>query len=479
MGLQEHQSIVVVHDDTAYDHIHIVANRIHPETEKAWNGYSYKKHKPKGQRLKKEYQRHEEFTYMMEKKYGWTVEPGKYTGLSREEIGHSLSQGEYHSNKRAHEIATAIGYEDLDMKTTKERANKVNDELYNADSFEEFDEILAKQGLHLKAKGQGAVIRGGGGYAVKASDISRGFSGSKLEKRFGQNLKAYCGNRNRQIKVHSPNEIIDKFNNYFKQHIFDDLEEAVNTEKKHLASKLYIVRRYSNEFNVYKQQINDSFDRLYVDSHKARQVFSGRVESNGFDRATANLIGEPEQFGSIADRSELVEVSKQLSNISKLKGQYSNVLTKMDTGERKNYIQDLEYRHDVAGRLKQSLPGSMKAQALGVLRKELAKSESGQVINSSLSTSIQLSKMAKQVAENPKAAPMAAGLNALKQAQQLTKGEGGQAVEKILSRTASNVKLAASFARSPASGSIKIINKIVQSAIKQARETGRSMGRGL
>lgn len=36
IGLAEHQALIVAHNDTEHKHIHVVVNRVHPETGKAW-----------------------------------------------------------------------------------------------------------------------------------------------------------------------------------------------------------------------------------------------------------------------------------------------------------------------------------------------------------------------------------------------------------------------------------------------------------
>ena len=36
IGLAEHQALIVAHNDTDHKHIHVVVNRVHPETGKAW-----------------------------------------------------------------------------------------------------------------------------------------------------------------------------------------------------------------------------------------------------------------------------------------------------------------------------------------------------------------------------------------------------------------------------------------------------------
>ena len=36
IGLSDHQALIVAHNDTNHKHIHMVVNRVHPETGKAW-----------------------------------------------------------------------------------------------------------------------------------------------------------------------------------------------------------------------------------------------------------------------------------------------------------------------------------------------------------------------------------------------------------------------------------------------------------
>jgi len=44
LALEEHQALFIAHKDTAHKHLHIVINRVHPETAKAWsNSNDYKR----------------------------------------------------------------------------------------------------------------------------------------------------------------------------------------------------------------------------------------------------------------------------------------------------------------------------------------------------------------------------------------------------------------------------------------------------
>ena len=39
LGMQEHQAVMISHTDTAHPHLHVIVNRVHPETGKAINLY--------------------------------------------------------------------------------------------------------------------------------------------------------------------------------------------------------------------------------------------------------------------------------------------------------------------------------------------------------------------------------------------------------------------------------------------------------
>jgi hypothetical protein len=42
LDLEEHQAVVVAHRDTDHQHVHVMLNRVHPETALAWdNGHDF------------------------------------------------------------------------------------------------------------------------------------------------------------------------------------------------------------------------------------------------------------------------------------------------------------------------------------------------------------------------------------------------------------------------------------------------------
>ena len=44
LGLQDHQAWMVAHRGTAHPHVHVMVNRVHPDTGKAWSaGHDYRR----------------------------------------------------------------------------------------------------------------------------------------------------------------------------------------------------------------------------------------------------------------------------------------------------------------------------------------------------------------------------------------------------------------------------------------------------
>lgn len=171
MDLAEHQAVVVAHNDTAYAHVHIAVNRIHPERGKAWELDTYI---GKGRDRKKD-QNHNErvqkYLEMKERQYDWYRVEGKYRAGREITDEPSPTRSEYHREKRKKKKMDIFGMdpEELDTRSPRLQALDVKDELFNCESFQHLDEVLDNQGLWIEAKGQGAVFTDGV-HKVKASD---------------------------------------------------------------------------------------------------------------------------------------------------------------------------------------------------------------------------------------------------------------------------------------------------------------------
>jgi hypothetical protein len=153
LGLSEHQVLIIAHNDTDHPHMHLVVNRVHPETHRAWeNGWDWPKI--------------EKALRAEEVALGWRIVPGKHAPVpGREPPAPALVRGD-----------------PAFLRMVQERAGPV---LERARSWGEVQQGLAPAGLSLRVKGGGLSIHDGR-QEVKASDVGSAFSRGKLEQRFGK-----------------------------------------------------------------------------------------------------------------------------------------------------------------------------------------------------------------------------------------------------------------------------------------------------
>ena len=171
MEWKEHQAFYAVHKNTSNLHVHIVVNRIHPETLKV--------HRPnRGFDIDRAHLA----IAKLEKIQGWaseensTYEPslsGNFLTLSKRNYPKLCPVAESLENATGEKSAQRIA---------RERGLSI---IKDVTSWRELHEGLAKVGLRFEKKGSGALVWVGD-VAVKASSVDRAFSMPKLVKRLGE-----------------------------------------------------------------------------------------------------------------------------------------------------------------------------------------------------------------------------------------------------------------------------------------------------
>lgn len=182
VGLAEHQAVIVAHQDRAHPHVHIMVNRVHPETGVAWDR-SF------------DYRRIEESLRAQERELGVRVVPGKHAPIPDRsvETGGERTKGEEAQRRRGHEPL-------VDLVRAELRA------IQASQSWGELHDVLAARGLRMERKGQGLVIIGDEAAAsgvptrdvereVKASRVHRDLSLRSLERKFGTGYEPRAGER--------------------------------------------------------------------------------------------------------------------------------------------------------------------------------------------------------------------------------------------------------------------------------------------
>lgn len=155
LGLEEHQALIVVHNDRAHAHLHIMVNRVHPERGTAWSNWW-------------DYARIERSLRAQEKALGLRVVPGK------------------HSREPGRERAPALVRGGPDFLTAVQRDAVPH---LTAGTWAELERGLAEHGLAIRVHNGGFVFTDGV-RKVKASEVDRAASRTRLERRLGS-LGAY------------------------------------------------------------------------------------------------------------------------------------------------------------------------------------------------------------------------------------------------------------------------------------------------
>lgn len=174
LGLDEHQALIVGHGDTDHPHLHLMVNRVHPGTGKAWRtAHDYRRLDEAMQRLA--------LTYEFEHVPGHAFSPDDTDDLPTQPTAKA-----HHAAKRG-------------AKTTRPQWSKaasrhlgadLADDLDQAQSWDDLDAAINRQGLTLAAKGQGLIVGDETSYS-KFSALRLGTNAEQLERRFGERFLTY------------------------------------------------------------------------------------------------------------------------------------------------------------------------------------------------------------------------------------------------------------------------------------------------
>ena len=153
LGLEGHQALVVAHQDTSHEHIHIVVNRVHPETHLAWDR--------------------------------WQDRPRLMASLRLQEVALGLRQTPHVKDSDRLPDELVQQFERTGEPPLLDFARgAARPAFQEAGSWSELHERLAEQGLYLERKGQGLVVSDDQ-RQVKASSVDRSASLGALEARLG------------------------------------------------------------------------------------------------------------------------------------------------------------------------------------------------------------------------------------------------------------------------------------------------------
>lgn len=170
-GLEGHQAIWGLHDDTKNLHVHIAVNRVHPDTLKVV-------------KINKGFDKEaaQQAVALIEHAQGWVPEKGARYQI----IAGKAVRREEKDNKSLEPSTKARA---MELQTGEKSAQRIGIEevapiIAAARTWRELHDNLKAAGARYERKGSGAIIHVGD-VPVKASDVDRKASFSALQKRLG------------------------------------------------------------------------------------------------------------------------------------------------------------------------------------------------------------------------------------------------------------------------------------------------------
>lgn len=176
LGLSGHQALMVAHNDTDHQHVHVMVNRVHPETGKAWcNGLDWS--------------RIEKSLRAQEKQLGLRYVPGIH---SDPELAQTLSRrptrGDLARARRLNQKALPL----MSAEQLGELRKNMKPLFEKCQSWEDLASCsVSLVGVELQAKGQGLILTDGERYA-KLSQMGKGVRLKDLEEKFDQSWSDYA-----------------------------------------------------------------------------------------------------------------------------------------------------------------------------------------------------------------------------------------------------------------------------------------------
>jgi len=282
LGLADHQALYVAHHDKAHPHVHIMVNRVHPETGKAWDNAN-------------DYARIEQSLRQIEREFGLREVSGRHAQpAGKERAGLTVvTSGELREHARTASLPLV------------DRVRVQVPALRAAQSWAELESTLSVHGWRLERKGQGLVVTDGD-REVKASRVARDLSLRQLETRFNvcyseRNVSPEWVRPVQGRADLSPTQrfLVVKLQQY---------DRAMRTDHALGAAGMLLDRAEARLRGYEAQQLDtataiQAWDRslrdVYRNPHDAKAAFRTFMAQCGESTAIRELSERPETFGAL------------------------------------------------------------------------------------------------------------------------------------------------------------------------------------
>lgn len=165
-GLAEHQALIMGHGDKPHPHLHILLNRVHPDTGRAW-------------KTSHDFARFDRIMRELAETYGFEFVPAHTFNPDHTDAQEKLPNS-------AATYAAKRGAQTRRPQWSKAKARtvgaEISEQLTPDATYDDFRELLATNGLRLEAKGKGFVVGNDTTYA-KLSSLSLTASARALARK--------------------------------------------------------------------------------------------------------------------------------------------------------------------------------------------------------------------------------------------------------------------------------------------------------
>lgn len=285
LRLSDRQAFIVEHNDRDHQHVHIVVNRVHPETLRAWDRWRSKT------RANESLDRQ-----------------SKRLGLRLVERGDGQGPGKPEGSRALRPFAELV-------------RDVARDAMREAKSWDELSAALRKEGLRAQAKGRGLIVTDGHEYA-KSSSIDRALSRGKLETKFGETLQQYRDRAQpadfvRQAPLRKRSAGAPSGENRLaslqaeERALREELSQRSTATAKRVADATQKAQTIELEAESFKRQSSLYLRAAFETPRTARARLERQIADEGLASTLKQLSKKPKAFGKLRGKPGLVLRSRE------------------------------------------------------------------------------------------------------------------------------------------------------------------------